>query len=57
MQETIKEIKALIHDDKIREVITATNGTRKVTIKLKSGCKLFYYGEVAREVLITTNRY
>jgi len=56
-QETIENIKKLIKDDKVKEVVTKTNGTRKVTVSLKNGVKEVYYGDEATEVLNTTNKY
>ena len=56
-EQAIEEVKHLIKSDKIEEVITATNGTRKVTLKLKSGGSIRFFGEEAKQVLLTTNRY
>lgn len=54
---TIEAIKKLIDDNEIDEVITATNGTRKVTVKLKSGGSIMYYGEEATTVLTYMNKH
>jgi len=56
-EKTIEEVKHLIKSNQIEEVVTATNGTRKVTLKLKSGGSIRFFGEEAKEVLLTTNRY
>ena len=56
-EKTLEEIKHLIKSNQITDVITATNGDRKVTIRLKSGGSIRFFGEEAKEVLMLTSRY
>lgn len=56
-EQTLLEVSHLIKSNQLEEVTTVTNGTRKVTLKLKTGGSITFYGEEAKQVLILTSRY